>query len=93
MNINGVNIIAPSDMHTEEVKYYIDYILDKHKKDSSTITDIEIKLTEDGKDVDLFYTVKPVKFDRIRRVTGYLGNIDNFNNAKQSEIKERVKHK
>jgi ribonucleoside-triphosphate reductase len=34
-----------------------------------------------------------VKFERIRRITGYLvGTIDRFNNAKQAEVKDRVKH-
>ncbi|MCL1867133.1 MAG: anaerobic ribonucleoside triphosphate reductase, partial [Oscillospiraceae bacterium] len=34
-----------------------------------------------------------VKFERIRRVTGYLsGTVDRFNNAKQSEVKERICH-
>lgn len=34
------------------------------------------------------------KFSRIRRITGYLvGTIDQFNNAKKAEERERVKHK
>jgi ribonucleoside-triphosphate reductase len=34
-----------------------------------------------------------VKFERIRRVTGYLsGTVDRFNNAKQQEVKERIRH-
>ena len=34
-----------------------------------------------------------VKFERIRRVTGYLsGTVDRFNNAKRAEEKDRVKH-
>ena len=34
-----------------------------------------------------------VKFERIRRVTGYLvGTLDRFNNAKSAEEKDRVKH-
>ena len=34
-----------------------------------------------------------VKFDRIRRITGYLvGTLDRFNNAKRSEEHDRVKH-
>ena len=34
-----------------------------------------------------------VKFERIRRITGYLvGNLDKFNNAKRSEVENRVKH-
>jgi len=34
-----------------------------------------------------------VKFERIRRITGYLvGTLDNFNNAKRAEEHDRVKH-
>ena len=34
-----------------------------------------------------------VKFDRIRRITGYLvGTVDRFNNAKKAEVRDRVKH-
>ncbi|MBR3660956.1 MAG: hypothetical protein IKN63_03520 [Bacilli bacterium] len=34
-----------------------------------------------------------VKFDRIRRITGYLvGTLDRFNNAKKEEVNDRVCH-
>lgn len=34
-----------------------------------------------------------VKFERIRRITGYLvGTLDRFNNAKRCEERDRVKH-
>lgn len=34
-----------------------------------------------------------VKFQRIRRITGYLvGTLDRFNNAKRNEEHDRVKH-
>lgn len=36
---------------------------------------------------------KGVEFERIRRITGYLGTVDRFNKAKQNEEKDRVKHK
>ena len=36
---------------------------------------------------------KGVKFERIRRVTGYLvGTLDRFNNGKRAEVQDRVKH-
>lgn len=36
---------------------------------------------------------KGIKFERIRRVTGYLsGDVSRFNNAKRAEEKDRVKH-
>ena len=34
-----------------------------------------------------------VKFERIRRITGYLvGTVERFNNAKRAEVMDRVKH-
>ena len=36
---------------------------------------------------------KGVKFERIRRITGYLvGSMETWNNAKKAEEKDRVKH-
>ena len=37
---------------------------------------------------------KDVKFERIRRITGYIsGDTSSWNNAKRAEEKDRVKHK
>ena len=34
-----------------------------------------------------------VRFEMIRRITGYLvGTLERFNNAKKAEVKDRVKH-
>ena len=39
------------------------------------------------------YRLRPQKFQRIRRITGYLvGTTDRWNNAKRSEEHDRVKH-
>ncbi len=39
------------------------------------------------------YVGENVDFERIRRITGYLvGTLDRFNDAKRSEVEERVKH-
>ena len=36
---------------------------------------------------------KSVKFERIRRITGYLvGKLDKWNDAKKAEERDRVKH-
>lgn len=36
---------------------------------------------------------KGVKFERIRRITGYLvGSLERFNDAKRAEEADRVKH-
>lgn len=34
-----------------------------------------------------------IRFERIRRITGYLvGTLDRFNDAKRAEVEDRVKH-
>ena len=34
-----------------------------------------------------------VKFQRVRRITGYLvGTVDRFNDAKRAEVRDRIKH-
>lgn len=36
---------------------------------------------------------KGVRFERIRRITGYLvGTVDRFNDGKKAEVNDRVKH-
>lgn len=36
---------------------------------------------------------KGVRFERIRRITGYLvGTVERWNNAKKAEERDRVKH-
>lgn len=38
-------------------------------------------------------TGKNVKFERIRRITGYLvGTVDRWNDAKKAELSDRAKH-
>lgn len=52
-----------------------------------------IDLSVDGDYVDVDYHFADVPFQRIRRITGYLvGTVDRFNNAKRSEVGDRVKH-
>lgn len=49
---------------------------------------------ENGKWTYEWNTVGRPKFERIRRITGYLtGTLDRFNDAKKHEESDRVKHK
>ena len=68
------------------------YIARAYKKyPHNTIDALEIHV--DGDFVDLAYTLRPQKFSRIRRITGYLvGDMDRWNDAKTAEEAVRVKH-
>ena len=49
-------------------------------------------MTEDEKKLDEKYG-QGVKFERIRRITGYLvGTMDKWNDTKKAEERDRVKH-
>lgn len=81
ININGT-------MSDKELQYYKDRALINY----STRTIKTMDITVDGEFVDIKYAFEPVCFERIRRITGYLSNLKNFNNAKACEESERVKH-
>lgn len=38
------------------------------------------------------FEYEDIPFDRIRRITGYLGTLDRFNDAKRAEERDRIKH-
>lgn len=53
----------------------------------------KLNIELDGEYVNLRYTFAKVPFNRIRRITGYLtGDISTWNDAKQAELNDRVKH-
>ena len=79
----------PPEMTVGEVNAYVNYMSKQHPDIKSGTLDIE--LTED--EVELTLTPDVVRFQRIRRITGYLvGDLSRFNNAKRREVDDRVKH-
>lgn len=81
---------TPEGMTVAEVNAYINYMVKQHPDVKSGVLDIELS----GEDnVDLTLTPDIVRFQRVRRITGYLvGTVDRWNSAKQSELNDRVKH-
>ena len=56
------------------------------------MTEITPKLPHTERD-EKVYIGEGIRFERIRRITGYLvGTVDRFNNAKRAEVADRVKH-
>lgn len=91
MKIDGVEVkvIGLENFTEAEAKNYVDYV---RERTSDPLKSIEVKMCDDGK-VDVNYQLQGEKFERIRRITGYLtGDLNSWNNAKRSEEHERVKH-
>ena len=82
--------VTGGTMTTAERDAYID-IIERHNPNKE-VDDVTLKICDDGY-IEATYTFKPLPFERIRRITGYLvGTTDRFNNAKRAEERDRVKH-
>lgn len=77
-----------STVSSEEIEAYKKYVTEKYPDE---VID-EIILEFEGEDVKIETHKHSTPFIRIRRVSGYLSKITKMNNAKQSEVAERVKH-
>ena len=82
----SVHITGNAD--AKEAQAYVEYLENKYNRKLETL-DINI----DGEYADLNYKFTSVPFERIRRITGYLtGDLTTWNDAKQAEESDRVKH-
>ena len=77
------------DIDPKEKEGYINYVKGKNPKKIIKY----IKVTLDGDFANLEYEVEEEPFDRIRRITGYLSEVRQFNDGKKDELKDRVLHK
>ena len=88
MTINGIEIITQDSISLEELNAYVNRAKDLY---GNRLYQMHIKL--DGEHVEINYGIHGTPFERIRRITGYLvGTVDRWNDAKQHELKDRVKH-
>lgn len=86
-----VEVIKNGIFSPEEVEYYIRVVQSKLPKEKE-LSQLTLSEREDG-DVDINFVAVLPKFERIRRITGYLvGTIDRWNDAKRAEEHDRVKH-
>lgn len=80
--------VTGGELPAEEIENYKKRAVEKFGEMPESI-DIAV----DGEEVELRYHLRSEKFDRIRRITGYLvGTLDRFNDAKRAEEHDRVKH-
>lgn len=87
--MDGVFVEVDGELCDKEIREYLFYLRNKFKL--HTLESVHISV--EGDYVGLRYKIAPKKFERIRRVTGYLsGTLDTWNNAKKSEERDRVKH-
>ena len=73
----------------KEQEAYAEYARNKHP--DMRISSLIINVNGEYIDLTCYYDAVP--FQRIRRITGYLvGDLGRFNDAKLSEVEDRVSH-
>ena len=81
--------VIGGELEQAEIDAYIAHV--REGNPGKQLKYLNIKL--DGEFVDLEYEFLPQKFQRIRRITGYLvGDMSRWNDAKVAEEHDRVKH-
>jgi hypothetical protein len=87
--VNNVFVEFPSEMTDAEASEYAKEELQLWYDQKKELDRIIIKLEKDEVIIQSFEK-SPIK--RIRRITGYLSDVSNFNNAKRAELADRTIH-
>lgn len=89
MIIDGVKItLIGEEIPEQEIREYIKRGREKYGNHLRGLI-----LHPDGEEIDITYDITPVRFNRLRRITGYLvGDLNRWNNGKIAEYHDRVKH-
>lgn len=88
---NGIKIFSDFDISEIDLDSELDNAFECAEERHKTLYAIAFYKEDNGYSVE--YREKAPRFDRIRRITGYLvGTLDRFNDAKRSEEHDRVKH-
>lgn len=89
MIISGVAVTADPTLSNEEVVAIVDAEIQEWAKRSKTLSRVELSI--DGDEV-IVRAVEKSPVRRVRRITGYLSSVDNFNDAKRAECEDRKAH-
>ncbi len=80
-------------INDKELLIYMRCIEAEQIKNKDMLKELIIKVDPKTDEVSIDYSMQPPKFQRIRRITGYLvGTVERFNNAKRAEEHDRLKH-
>ena len=84
MIVNNVKVNCNEEINEKEAAEYVNMMKSPEKR----LVELDIKIKDD----DVLLTPHYDTIVRVRRITGYLSNVKNFNAAKKSEASDRVKH-
>lgn len=89
--LGNIPLVVEGEHNEKEIDNIITGLQEKLGDDIKNLISVLAVAGEENFDVK--FELRQPKFERIRRITGYLvGTTDRWNNAKQAEEHERVKH-
>ncbi len=89
MLVNGVRVSADPALNNEEIAALVQDEIRLWQQRNKTLGAVELSL--DGETIIIRgHEKSPIR--RVRRITGYLSTIDQFNDAKRAECKDREVH-
>jgi anaerobic ribonucleoside-triphosphate reductase activating protein len=89
MLVNGVRVSADPALSNKEVTALVLDEIEQWKKRNKTLGAVELSL--DGECV-IIRGIEKSPIRRVRRITGYLSTVEQFNDAKRAECKDREVH-
>lgn len=89
MIIKGINVVAAPELSDREIHKVVNDEIKIWTSKNKTLAKVELSL--DGENI-LVTAIEKSPIRRVRRITGYLSNMENFNDAKLSELNNRVQH-
>lgn len=89
MVVSGVKVVADPSISSDEVTQLVTEEKSRWENRHKMLG--EVKLVLEGDEI-LVHAVERSPIRRVRRITGYLSSIDNFNDAKVAECKDRTNH-
>ena len=91
LNVFKDETLELSDHEAAQVEECLKQLSDKYREQDVIVN---VTVTEENGELHLDWKmIARQKFERIRRITGYLvGTIDRWNNAKRAEEHDRLQH-
>lgn len=89
-----MKVIVDGDVHITE-KLKSDIIMEEMhfwQSEGKEVGEIRIEKDKENDAKVVISSIPKQKIKRIRRITGYLSEKNNFNEAKKAELKDRVQH-
>lgn len=89
MTVNHVAVEYDPLLSMDEITSLVEDEIQRWQEKNKQIA--RVALTLEG-DCVVIAAVEKSPIRRLRRITGYLSNVENFNDAKQDELRQRITH-